>query len=200
VFSLTHFLDLHRILERGLREHRSVITWGCGAELYDDVRSGYLDAAFAVHATTGVSQMNYQWEEEMCWVCSPHFVLGEGRPVPLLSWPNSIADLLAIEALAEMGVAYSVVLVATDLTTHLVAARAGIGVFIMPRRLVPADLRSAEFHFLPRLSSVASSIYVNEAIPPAEVRLLRDAICDVMPPNAPFGPEVSHPLPEAVSH
>lgn len=191
IFASTHLVSLQQNLERRLRGHRSVVTWGRGAELFDDVRAGYLDAAFAVHASTGTGQMDYRWEEEMCWVCSPHFVLGEGRPVPFLSWPNSIADLLAIEALTQIGVPYSVALVGTSVTTHLVAARAGLGVFIMPRRLVPPDLRSADFHFLPRLSSVASSIYVNEAIPPAEARLLRDVICDVMPPNAPFGPEVS---------
>lgn len=134
----------------------------------------------------------------MCWVCSPSFVLGEGRPIPFLSWPNSVSDVLAIEALDQAGATYAVVLVGSDLTTHFVAARAGIGVFIMPRRLVPLDLKVADFHYLPRLPSVASGIYVNEAISQSEARLLEDAIGDVMPPNAPFGPEAGYRLPEVV--
>lgn len=191
VFAATHLISLQQSLERRLGDRRWLITWGMGHEIYDDVGAGYLDAAFVVRASAGPSQLIERFDETMCWVCSDRFVLAEGRPIPLLSWPNSVSDALAIEALSQANASYSVVLVGHDLMTHFAAARAGLGVFLMPRRLVPADLRIAEFHYLPKLPPVDSGIFVNEAIPPAEAQLLRDAIADVMPPFAPSGPEAS---------
>jgi DNA-binding transcriptional LysR family regulator len=184
VFAPTHLARLQRSLESGLPEQRSIVTWSMGKELLDNVRAGYLDAAFVVRPVGSDDQLDDQWDEEMSWVCSSGFVLGEGRPIPLLSWPDSVSDSLLVAALSRAGASYSFVMVGSDLSTHLAAARAGIGLFTLPRRLVPADLRIADFHYLPRLPRARCGVSVNEAISPADADLLRDVIGDAMRPDA----------------
>lgn len=134
----------------------------------------------------------------MCWVCVPGFVLGEGQPIPLLSWPGSLSDTLATAALSRADSSYSVVLVAHDVSSHLAALRAGVGVCILPQRLVPPDLKIAEFYFLPPLPLAMSGVVVNEGIPEAEAQALRDAIAESMPAGASHGPDTRLLLPEAV--
>ena len=153
------------------------------------MKAGYLDAAYIVRDATDGTGLDDRWDERMCWVSSPGFVVGEGRPVPLLSWPNSLSDSLAIASLAQSDTSYIVALVAYDLTTHLSAMRAGLGVCALPQRLVPKDLRTAGLHFLPPLPLARSGVLVNEGLPQQEARLLREAIEEVMPPNAQYGPE-----------
>jgi DNA-binding transcriptional LysR family regulator len=189
VFSATHLVSLQQSLDNRLKQHRSVTTWALGDDLCENVRAGYLDAAFVVRASAGAIQAMHRWDEKMCWICSKNFVLTEARPIPLLSWPNSVSDALAVEALTQAGAPYSVVLVANDLMTHFAALRAGFGLLILPQRLVPPDLKVAEFHYLPTLPVTTSGVYLNEGIPRAEAELLTGAIGDVMPPNAHLGPE-----------
>lgn len=188
VFASTHLLSLKDALNSRLPEHRALISFGKGEVLLDNLRAGYLDAAFVVHADTnaplpGVSRDEI-WEEPMAWVCSNSFVVGEGRPIPLLSWPKTVSDSLAVRSFSDAKATYAVAIVASDLTTHLVAARAGLGVFILPRRVVPPDLKIAEFHYLPRLPAKTSGVYVNESLSCGEARLLRDAIASAMRPDA----------------
>lgn len=189
VFAATHLASMQQNIARRLPDHRTVITWGTGAEIHDDLKAGYLDAAYIVRDAIEDNQRGQCWDETMCWVSCPGFVVGEARPVPLLSWPNSLSDRLAIASLSQSDTPYTVVLVAYDLATLLSAIRAGIGVCVLPQRLVPKDLRTAEHHFLPPLPLARSSIYVNEGLPQQQAHLLREAIEEVMPPNAQYGPE-----------
>ncbi len=194
VFAATHLMSMQQNLARKLHDHRAVVTWGTGTAIHDDLHAGYLDAAFIVCGGIDESQPEQCWDEAMCWVSSPGFVVGEGRPVPLLSWPNSLSDKLAIASLSQSDTSYVIALVAYDLTTHLTALSAGLGVCALPQRLVPKNLRTADFHFLPPLPLARSGVYVNEGLPEHEARLLREAIDEVMPPNAPYGPEAQSRL------
>jgi DNA-binding transcriptional LysR family regulator len=196
VYAATHLMSMQQNFDRKLHDHRAVITWGRGAEIYDALKAGYLDAAYIVREAADDTKRNQHWDEKMCWVSSSGFVVGEGRPVPLLSWPNSLSDRLAIASLSESDTSYIVVLVAYDLTTHLSALRAGLGVCALPQRIVPKDLRTADHHCLPPLPIARSGVYVNEGLPQQEARLLREAIAEVMPPKAQYGPEAQGRLPE----
>ena len=49
---------------------------------------------------------------------------------------------------------------------------------------------------LPPLRLARSRIYVNEGLPQQQAQLLREAIEEVMPPNAQCGPEARSRLPE----
>lgn len=190
VFAPSHLLKLKENLSRRIPEYRTVITFGTGAEIQDDVNAGYLDAAFVVRRVEDIaSHADKRWDETMSWVCSPDFAVGEGRPVPLLSWPNSVSDRLAVAAFSGEDTPYTISLVAYDLTTHLSALRAGLGVCILPKRVIPNDLKVAAFHFLPPLPMAVSAIYLNEGLQQDEARCLLEAIAEVMPPNAPLGPE-----------
>lgn len=113
VFAATHLASMQQNIARRLPDHRTVITWGTGAEIYDDLKAGYLDAAYIVRDAIEDTQRGQCWDETMCWVSCPGFVVGEARPVPLLSWPDSLSDRLAIASLSQNDTSYTVVLVAT---------------------------------------------------------------------------------------
>lgn len=197
VFAPTHLAKLQAHLSSRIPEHRTVITFAPGAEIQEDVTAGYLDAAFVVGGGAAASRIDERWEERVCWVCSTDFVVGEGRPVPLLSWPGSVADQLAMDAFSGSDTPHIVSLVAKDLATHVAALRAGIGVSILPQRVVPADLKVAELHFLPPLPPLKSAILVNEGLQHDEASSLRGGIAEVMPPDAPLGPEAQVRLQQA---
>ncbi len=187
IFASTHLLSLKNAVESGLPEHRFLITWGRSDELIDNVRTGYLDAAFAFLAPSDPALagviVDQTWQESMSWACSKGFVVSEVRPIPFLSWPESVSDRLATKALADANASYEVAVVASDLTTHLAAARAGLGVFVMPRRILPPDMKVADFHYLPRLPGTTSGVCTNEAVPKAEASILLRAIANAMAPN-----------------
>lgn len=190
IFATSHIVCLLRVLNSSLQGRRSVITSCAGTDLFEKVRAGYFDAAFVIRAADVLPRLDEEWDEEMCWISAPDFVLGEGRPIPLLSWPNSFSEKLAIDALSQAGTPYSIVLVANDLGTHLAAIRAGVGLCILPHRLVPSDVQVVTFSYLPKIPFAKSSICVNEAIPSTDAKLLQDAIRAAMSPSASFGPRI----------
>lgn len=133
-------------------------------DLARSLASGYLDLAFIVSPRNLPVQPIYRWSEQLCWVCARDFLLSPGAPIPLLSWPHGISDQAAIEALETAGMQYVIVFVASDLAAQLAALNSKIGYFVLPERVVPADLKIAREHYLPPLSSYEAGIYIREGL------------------------------------
>ncbi len=90
-----------------------------------------------------------QREDEVTWVRSKDFTLSPGAPVPLLTWPGQITHDLMVQALERKGMVYRIAFSSPDYHARIEAAKAGIGLTILPKRLVPAPLMAANEYYLP---------------------------------------------------
>lgn len=153
------------------------------ADLARNLSSGYLDIAFVSSPEVPHAMQLERWSETMCWVCAPGFSTSPGAPIPLQSWPYGVSDQLAIEALENAGLSYSIVFTASDLSAHLAALRSGIGYVVLPQRLVPPDLKIAREHFLPALPLCQTGIYVNSEKDTRKLRSVATRMTDVLRPG-----------------
>jgi DNA-binding transcriptional LysR family regulator len=89
--------------------------------------------------------------EDMTWVRSPEFTISPGAPIPLLTWPGQITHDLMIQALEQKGMVYRIAFSAPDSHARIEAAKAGIGLTVLPTRVVPESLVAASDYYLPAL-------------------------------------------------
>jgi DNA-binding transcriptional LysR family regulator len=165
--------------------HGERLQFSCdtSAGLMRNLSSGYLDVVFVSRGSVASAVQVAQWQETICWVCGPGLSPSPGAPVPLQSWPHGISDRLAIEALENAGLSYSVVFAASDLSAHLAALRSGLGFAVLPQRVVPSDLRIAREHLLPALPSLEIGIYLNEERNSRQLRDLAAGMADALRPD-----------------
>ena len=90
--------------------------------------------------------------EELVWVRSPEFVLSPGAPIPLLTWGGQVTHDLMIHTLEKCGLIYRIAFSSPDHQAHLEAARRGLGITALPKRLVPVTLVQAKEYYLPPLA------------------------------------------------
>ncbi|WP_183044234.1 LysR family transcriptional regulator [Pseudorhodoplanes sinuspersici] len=153
-------------------------------DLARSLASGYLDLAFIVSPRNPPAQPIYRWSEQLCWSCARDFLLSPGASIPLLSWPHGISDQAAIEALENAGLQYLIVFVASDLAGHLAALRSRMGYFVLPERVVPADLKIAREHYLPSLPTCEAGIYIREGLETSKpVLAIADVMADIIGPR-----------------
>lgn len=90
-----------------------------------------------------------QREDDVVWVRSNDFTLSPGAPIPLLTWPGQIMHELMVQALERKGMIYRIAFSSPDFHARIEAAKAGIGLTVLPKRLVPSSLMIANEYYLP---------------------------------------------------
>jgi DNA-binding transcriptional LysR family regulator len=184
VYAASVLQDLTAACRTATAGERVQFTCDSSAELARNLTSGYLDIVFVV-APSGAMAIEVEgWSEPMCWACSPSLNTSPGAPIPLLSWPYGVSDQIAIEALENGGLAYSIVFTATDLGAHFAALRCGIGYVVLPERLVPPDIEIAREHFLPALPACNVGLFVNSEKDSRRLRGVAERMADVLRPGA----------------
>lgn len=104
------------------------------------VESGHLDLAF-VKYSRGEGHGRLVRRDRLVWAAVSGAQLEEGRPVPLVVYQApSLTRSAAVAALEEAGVPYRVTCTVRGVNGVLAAARAGLGVAIFARSLLPEDL------------------------------------------------------------
>jgi DNA-binding transcriptional LysR family regulator len=90
-----------------------------------------------------------QRDDEVTWVRAKDFTLSPGAPIPLLTWPGQILHELMVQALERKGMIYRIAFSSPDYHARVEAAKAGVGLTVLPKRLVPASLMAANEYYLP---------------------------------------------------
>lgn len=104
------------------------------------VESGHLDVAF-VKQTAGDPHGRLVRRDRLVWTGVPGTQLEHGRPIPLVVYQApSISRSLGVQALQQAGRAYRVTCTVRGVLGVVAAARAGLGLAIFARSLVPDDL------------------------------------------------------------
>ena len=127
------------------------------AEILRGLLSGFIDIGLFLQVPglpidPAISVIR-ECDEEMVWVRSTKFVLSHGAPIPLLTWGGQITHDLMIHALEKSGMIYRIAFASPDHQAHLEAAKLGIGLTVLPKRLLEPTLVQAKEYYLPPLSS-----------------------------------------------
>ncbi len=105
----------------------------------------------------------HSWTEELVWAAGKSLRLDPGAPVPVISYRDGcICHRAAKTALGKVGRTAVLVFCASNAEALRSAAAAGIGIMVVPRGRVPADLDVVDDGTLPPLEPVFCGVYVRE--------------------------------------
>ncbi len=137
---------LPEILERFRHEHPEVdleLTVELSGTLHEQLATGRLDLVLAKRRPEDPRPDPHRlvWQDELVWIGTPGLRLDPYRPVPLIVYPPpGITRDLALRALEREGRQWRIVCSSGSLNGLLAAARAGLGVMVHARGLVPPGL------------------------------------------------------------
>jgi DNA-binding transcriptional LysR family regulator len=104
------------------------------------VESGHLDVAF-VKSSKGEGHGCLVRRDRLAWAAVKGTQIEPDRPVPLIVYQApSLSRSLGVQALESAGLSYRVTCTVRGVNGVLAAARAGLGIAIFARSLVPEDL------------------------------------------------------------
>ncbi|MFF7853133.1 LysR substrate-binding domain-containing protein [Streptomyces sp. NPDC007904] len=143
---------LPEILERFRHEHPEVdleLTVELSGTLHERLAAGRLDLVLAkrrprdprpgAHRPAGPDEL--VWHDELVWIGAPALRPDPNRPVPLIVYPPpGITRAMALRALERQGREWRIVCTSGSLNGLLAAARAGLGVMVHARGLIPPGL------------------------------------------------------------
>ncbi|MFM5710580.1 LysR family transcriptional regulator [Aeromonas veronii] len=112
---------------------------GLSHEIWQRFEAGELDLAL-VKQTRGQGAPLASWREPLVWVDSRDWPARERDPLPLVVFPSEgLYRRQMTEALDGLGRRWRIAYVSASLASLQGAVSAGIGVSLLPKRLMPAD-------------------------------------------------------------
>lgn len=148
------------------------------SEIAKSLVDGFIDVGIYLSLSdaapdTGVEVVG-QRDDEVTWVRSKDFTLSPGAPIPLLTWPGQITHDLMAQALERQGMIYRIAFSSPDYHARIEAARAGIGLTILPKRLVPESLIVANEYYLPVPTTPKMLLCARSSFADANPKVLHD--------------------------
>ncbi len=179
---------LTEILEDFIRLHPLVdleLTVALSAVLNQMQEVGDLDLVLAKRHV-GESQGRLLYREPLVWLArDPALILSRGDALPLIAFPQpSITRRVAQEALDAARVPWRIVCTCGSLSGLTAAARAGMGVMVQPRSMVPEGLKEIPADRLPVLEDVEFVLLARRSADVAMVEALSSLIAARMVPQS----------------
>jgi DNA-binding transcriptional LysR family regulator len=161
--------------------------------LLGDLNVGSIDIAYLCNAINSPGIVIAQWSEQTAWVKSPKLVLRPGAPIPLISWPGTTGDRVAVELLRNSGMPFFVSFSAPEFSARLAAVAAGLGVLATQARCIMPGIDIVR-DGLPELPANTAGIYARDGLPLDRheplLRTLKDLL---MPPGLSENPPADPP-------
>lgn len=157
------------------------IVCNSSVELARRLSEGFSDIACLLDDSRHDLDLVTSWSEDFVWARSRDFVLSPGAPIPLVTWPGSLSDMLAIGALERAGLSYRVAFASPDRHARVAAAAAGIGLIGQPLRRLNEPLIVAREYYLPPIAPVRAGIAVRSGFDAAPLRDLIAALGRLAP-------------------
>ena len=160
--------------------------------LLGDLNVGSIDVAYLCNAINPPRIAVAQWSEQTVWVKSPKLVLSPGAPIPLISWPGTTGDRVAVELLEDSGMHCFVAFSAPEFSARLAAVAAGLGVLTIQARNVVAGIEIIR-HGLPELPANKAGIYARDGLELERHAPLLRTLTDVLVPHPLSESAAAHP-------
>jgi DNA-binding transcriptional LysR family regulator len=175
-FATQHLPD---ILSRFVQAYPSValeVTCDLTLNLAQGFRSGQFDIVLLKRERSAVSGGVRVWREPLVWVAGQHdYVHGSG-PLPLVVSPEPcVYRKRAIESLERARRPWRIAYTCGSLAGSLAAVRAGLGIAVLPKEMVPDGLHVIDGDPLPDLKDTEIALLAGASLR-APVAKLRDHI------------------------
>jgi DNA-binding transcriptional LysR family regulator len=140
--------------------------------------SGQLDLVFVKIESGDIEGARRVRRDRLVWAAHPNVVVEPGAPVPLIAYQNpSLTRSLSIRVLEEAHRTWRITCNVREVNGQLAATRAGMGVAVVPRSLVPTDLvEVGGVAGLPELGEVDFVLLDNPTAAREPVQALANAI------------------------
>ncbi|MDN4639008.1 LysR substrate-binding domain-containing protein [Agreia sp. PsM10] len=167
---LRHFRQLYPQINLELTVDQS-------APLFRKLHAGSLDLIF-IKQKPETTDGTVVRRDQLVWVGQEKTIVELGAPVPLITYQGTtVSRTSAIEALERAGRRWRITCNTREVNGLLAAVRAGLGVAVFPRSLIPDDLVVVGTRFaLPVLGEVDLTLLRNPAAPAEPVDALISAI------------------------
>ena len=167
---LRHFRQLYPQINLELTVDQS-------GPLFRKLHAGSLDLIF-IKQKPETTDGTVVRRDQLVWVGQEKTIVELGAPVPLITYQGTtVSRTSAIEALEQAGRRWRITCNTREVNGLLAAVRAGIGVAVFPRSLIPDDLVVVGNRFdLPELGEVDLTLLRNPAAPTEPVDALISAI------------------------
>jgi DNA-binding transcriptional LysR family regulator len=167
---LRHFRQLYPQINLELTVDQS-------APLFRKLHAGSLDLIF-IKQRPETTEGTVVRRDQLVWVGQEKTIVELGSPVPLITYQGTtVSRTSAIEALEQAGRRWRITCNTREVNGLLAAVRAGLGVAVFPRSLIPDDLVVVGTRFaLPVLGEVDLTLLRNPGAPAEPVDALISAI------------------------
>ncbi|MEN2741913.1 LysR substrate-binding domain-containing protein [Microbacterium sp. X-17] len=171
---------LPRILRHFRQQNPQVnleLTVDQSAPLHRRLKAGHLDLIF-IKQNPGTTDGTVVATDELVWIGQEKTALEPDQPVPLIAYQGpSLSRQITIEALEAAGRTWRITCNTREVNGVLAAVRAGLGVAVFPRSLIPTDLIKVTNRFsLPELGHVDFTLLSNPSAAREPVEALTTAI------------------------
>ena len=123
------------------------------AEITKSLTDGFVDIGIYISLSDAPPDPRIeiidQRDDEVTWVRARDFTLSPGAPIPLLTWPGQIMHELMVQALERRGMIYRIAFSSPDYHARVEAAKAGLGLTVLPKRQLSTPLIEANEYYLP---------------------------------------------------
>lgn len=177
--------QLPRVLRDFRQGHPRItleLTLSQSAVLLRRLRAGHLDLVF-IKQGVGDTEGQLVRRDRFVWVGLSGTVLEPGTPVPLITYQgSSLTRKTAERALSDAGRTWRITAKTAEVNGVLAAVRAGLGVAVFARSLIPPDLVQLPAALgLPELGDVDITLVANPQSPREPIEALTAAILDQEP-------------------
>lgn len=173
-FATAHLPEILGSFARANPKATLAVTCDLTLNLLDQLRAGALDLALVKREPLGPDVGTRVWREPLVWVGADESLPEAEGPLPLVVAPSPcVYRKRAITALERGGRAWRCAYTSPSLAGQQAALRAGLGITVLPREMVPADLvQLGAKHGLPELPDTEIALMrAPTAVPPAAERL-----------------------------
>jgi DNA-binding transcriptional LysR family regulator len=152
--------------------------------LLRSLNAGTLDVAFICNITEPRLPVIARWPEPMMWLKAPSLVLKPNLPIPLVSCPGTLPDRIATKLLDDANIRYEIAFSGQEHASRKAAVAAGIGVMLMPERVMTRHMVIAHEEFLPEPPTLTSGLLMREGLDISEIKPLVAALENVLKPRS----------------
>ncbi len=171
--------NISSILSRFVQAYPSValeVTCDLTLNLLAGFRNGSFDIVLVKREQGAGAQGVRVWREPLVWVSGHHDFIASGGPLPLVVSPEPcVYRKRAVAALNRARKRWRIAYTCASLAGALAAVRAGLGIAVLPREMVPHGLHVTDGQPLPDLKDTEIALMTVRALSAPAIKL-RDHI------------------------
>jgi hypothetical protein len=115
-----------------------------------------------------------------------------------VGWPGTLSERLATKLLSEAQMPYNIVFTGADHASRKAAVAAGLGLMLMMKRAMTADVVIAEETFLPLAPILKTGLYARDGLNVRRIMPLVHVLESLLRPPTIQQSETIEPMPEFI--